>query len=308
MTAQINAIIAQYIANETRLIIPDVGTLIRRKESGEIVFMEMLKKNDGVLSGLIVNTLDVSPSKSAEILKGYTAEIQQQLSSSKKFILDGVGVLLARAEGGIDFSFNPFAQSIPEPTRATEEVPAEIKAKPEVVVEKTVEEPIVEPEPQAEPEVKEVKEEPKPEVKPEVKEKPAPAPKPAPEVKRVEPKVKAEPEPEPEPESEVKPEVKPEPEVKPTPKPTVKPTPKPTVKPAPKPIVQSYDDEDEAPRKPRISGRRKRMKIDGLTIVAIIAVIMAVITLVWGFSTPEANEPLPMIENTIEVENTNIAN
>ena len=45
MTAKISAIIAQYINKETRLIIPEVGTLIRRKESGEIIFMDMLKMN-----------------------------------------------------------------------------------------------------------------------------------------------------------------------------------------------------------------------------------------------------------------------
>ena len=67
MTTKISAIIAQYIATETRLVIPEVGTLIRRKESGEVVFMEILRKSDGVLVGLIVNTLDVSPSKANEI-------------------------------------------------------------------------------------------------------------------------------------------------------------------------------------------------------------------------------------------------
>ena len=266
MTAQINAIIAQYIANETRLIIPEVGTLIRRKESGEIVFMEMLKKNDGVLSGLIVNTLDVSPSKSAEILKRYTADIQKQLTSSKKFILDGVGVLLVRPEGGIDFSFNPFAQSIPEPTRATEEEPT--VAKVETVEDKTASKAVVTEEKSA------------PEAKvPEPVAKPAPAPE----------------------EKEPEPVAKPAPAAKPA-------APKPAVKPTPKPAVKAYD-EDEAPRKPRISGRRQRVKIDGLTIVAIVAVIMALITLVWGFSTPEANEPLSMVDNTaIEVQSTPEAN
>jgi outer membrane biosynthesis protein TonB len=114
------------------------------------------------------------------------------------------------------------------------------------------------------------------------------------------------------PEPEAKPapapeEKEPEPVAKPTP--AAKPAaPKPAVKPTPKPAVKAYD-EDEAPGKPRISGRRQRVKIDGLTIVAIVAVIMALITLVWGFSTPEANEPLSMVDNTaIEVQSTPEAN
>ena len=120
MTTKISAIIAQYIKSETRLIIPEVGTLIRRKESGEIVFMEMLKKNDGTLVGLVVNILDVSPSKATEIVNRYIRTVKNQLATSKKFILDGVGVLLARPDGSVDFSFNPFAQSLPEFERGVE--------------------------------------------------------------------------------------------------------------------------------------------------------------------------------------------
>ena len=120
MTTKINAIIAQQIASQTRLIIPEVGTLIRRKESGEIVFMEMLRKSDGALASIIVQMLDVSPSKANELLNQYAATIKQQLATSKKFILDGVGILFARPDGGVDFSFNPFAQSIPEPERGVE--------------------------------------------------------------------------------------------------------------------------------------------------------------------------------------------
>lgn len=261
MTLRINAIIAQYIASETRIIIPDVGTLIRRKEKGEIVFMEMLKKNDGVLSNLVMNTLDVSPSKSAEIIKDYVAEIQQQLTNSKKFILDGVGVLLARPEGGIGFSFNPFAKSIPEPGKkmeiieevapvAVEEAPVATEEREAPVAEATqspAESKVVAPVATPTPKVAQPKE-----------------------VKPAEPK-------------EVKPA---EPVAKPAPKPITKPIPKPTVKPTPKPIWE-IDEPEETPRKPRISGKRKRIKIDGLTIIAIIAVIMAILTLVWGLASPE---------------------
>lgn len=230
MTTKISAIIAQYIAAQTRLIIPEVGTLIRRKESGEIVFMEMLRKSDGVLAGLVVNTLDVSPSKAGEIVARYSATIKQQLSTNKKFVIDGVGVLLARADGGVDFSFNPFAQSIPEPSRGVE----------------ILEEDVVAPQP-----------------KPVAPAKPAtpvaPATPAAPKVEVAAPALQ--------------------------PKPAPAPAPAPAPQPAPEPrkVIYRTEEEEEAPeRKSRIQPHQTRKKIDGITIAAFVALLLALLSLIWG--------------------------
>ena len=231
MTTKISAIIAQQIASQTRLIIPEVGTLIRRKESGEIVFMEMLRKSDGALASAIMQTLDVSPSKASELINRYTATIKQQLATNKKFILDGVGVLLARPDGGVDFSFNPFSQSIPEPTQC------------EDVLEEG-EEDVVAPESKVAPKVAAPV---KPAVAPEPK--PAPAPKPA--------------------ESVVSP--KPAAPARPV-------APKPTA--APEPAKQRLSLSDEAKAEALKSTPRK--KVDGITIIAILALALALLSLIWG--------------------------
>ncbi len=234
MTTKISAIIAQYTAAQTRLIIPEVGTLIRRKESGEIVFMEMLRKSDGVLVGLIVNTLDVSPSKASEIVNVYSATIKQQLATNKKFVIDGVGVLLARPDGGVDFSFNPFAQSIPEPTRGVEilEEDAEVATQH----------------------------------KPVAPTKPAtPAQPAAPATSKV--KIAT-------PKLEV---VAPKPAPQPTPKPTIQTEPQPR-----KVIYHTEEEEEVLERKSRIQPHQTRKKIDGITIAAFIALLLALLSLVWG--------------------------
>lgn len=231
MTTRISAIIAQHIATQTRIIIPEVGTLIRRKESGEIVFMEMLKKSDGALTSLVVNTLDVSPSKANELIGNYTAAIKHQLATNKKFILDGVGVLLARRDGGVDFSFNPFAQSLPEVEHGVE------------ILE---EEPFV-PKAPATPKV----------ATPEAPKTTAPeAPK---AVVSEAPKVAA------------------------TPRPAPRPAMEPAPAPAPKVIykVEDENEEFEAP-KSKIQPRQTRKKLDGITIVAIVALCLALFSLIWG--------------------------
>lgn len=237
MTTKISAIIAQHLASQTRIIIPEVGTLLRRKESGEVVFMEMLKKSDGTLVNLVVNTLDVSPSKATEIVNGYTATIKQQLATQKKFILDGIGVLLVRIDGSIDFSFNPFAQSIPEPSRNFDVLEDEDAF--------------------------------------------TTAPTPRQPASPVAPKVAPQPQ---QPATPVvpKPAVASEPEPKPTP--VAPAAPKPHTEPQPRKVIYCTEEEEEQPteRKSRIQSHHPRKKIDGITVVALVAVLLALLSLVWG--------------------------
>ena len=256
MTTKISAIIAQYIGQETRIIIPEVGTLIRRKESGEIIFMEMLRKNDGALIQLIVNALDVSPSKATEITNRYIGTIKQQLENNKKFIIDGVGVLLARAEGGIDFSFNPFAKSLPEPTPSAKPVGTPVARPvnpiPPVQRPATPVTPVT-PAPQPKPATPVA---PAPQPKPAAPAAPAPQPKPAAPVAQPKKEVEA-------PKAE---EAKVE---------------------APK---------AEAPKKapaqaPKKPATKAAPKLDLLTIFAIVAAAMALFTLIWGFSASSVSAP-----------------
>lgn len=146
MTVEISSLVAQYIAKNTRLIIPEIGTLLRRKESGEIVFMEMLKKSDGGLVALVAGGLGLSEEEAAKAVEQYVGTIKSQLATNKKFILDGVGVLLAGVNGGVEFIFNPQSHTIDaveEPkskTVAEEPQVIELAEEPQVVAAK---EPVV---------------------------------------------------------------------------------------------------------------------------------------------------------------------
>jgi hypothetical protein len=235
MIVKISAIIEAYLQRENRLIIPSVGTLLKRKESGEIVFVEMLKKNDGKLVGLVAEQFGVATEEAEAIVEGYSEEIGRQIATSRKFIIDGVGVLLVGANGALDFAFNPFTRTIPAPESEPKSVVAEPKAPvteaPKAPVAEQVKAPATEQpksnviELDVEPEVEEVKE-----------------------VQRV-----AEP-----------------------------------AKPATPVRKQSalYDDDEEdvpaAPRKMNIRKPKPRKKLDLITIIALIAVVLALLSLVWG--------------------------
>lgn len=256
MTTKISAIIAKHITTEARLIIPEVGTLLRRKENGEIVFMEMLRKSDGILAGLIINTLDVSPSNANEIVNNYVATIKQQLATNKKFIIDGVGVLLARADGGINFSFTPSAHSIPEHgVDVLEEDDAFVPVKP-----------IAPAQPVA----------------------PAQPTAPAQPAQPAQPTASAAKE-------QVAPQsvAKAQTVIKPQP---VAPTPQ------PKKVIYKTEEEDEpTERRSKIQPHHTRKKMDGITIVALVALAMAFLALIWGMIPSNDRVEVNLDTTTVEV-------
>lgn len=280
MTTKISSLIARYIAENTRLIIPNIGTLLRRKESGEIVFMEMLKKSDGTLNSIVASHLNLSDAKAGEVVEEYVGAIKRSLDADKKFIMDGVGVLLAGANGGVEFIFNPSSHSIAPEKPAVQPIVEEPKAESKIVEFVEEEEPTAEPivAPTAEPIV-------------------APAAEPAVEQKPIEPVVK----------------------------PVVKPTPvvaeKPIAKESAKVVTEERESESasesiDTPASERkifdVSDiaaklrtrtkpsprRNKRIKLDGITILAIVSGLIAICTLIWGMIP--SNKPLD-IETPIEI-------
>lgn len=235
MIVKISAIIEAYLQRENRLIIPSVGTLLKRKESGEIVFVEMLKKNDGKLVGLVAEQFGVAADEAEAIVEGYSEEIGRQIATSRKFIIDGVGVLLVGTNGALDFAFNPFSHTIPAPESEPKSVAVEPKAPvaeaPKAPAVETVKAPATE---QPKSNVIELEVEPEEEVEKEVKRVAEPA-KPA--------------------------------------------------APMRKQSALYEDDEEDAPaatRKMNIRKPKPRKKLDLITIIALIAVVLALLSLVWG--------------------------
>ena len=243
MIVKISAIIEAYLQRENRLIIPSVGTLLKRKESGEIVFVEMLKKNDGKLVGLVAEQFGVAADEAEAIVEGYSEEIGRQIATSRKFIIDGVGVLLVGTNGALDFAFNPFTRTIPAPESEPKSVVAEPKAPvaeaPKAPVAEQVKTPVIE----------DVKapavEEPKSNV------------------------IELEVEPEEEEEKEVKRVAEPAKPAAPVRKQSAL-------------YEDDEEDAPAAPRKMNLRKPKPRKKLDLITIIALIAVVLALLSLVWG--------------------------
>jgi hypothetical protein len=143
----IDNIILEYLRTNKRLVVPELGSFIR-KEGGETVFAEFLKKDDGVLTGLLAKEYGLEPAEAAEAASGYADSVRRTVAASGRYVVEGVGVLHTDANGQLAL------EGAGEPKRSVsvvEEVITVVEPEPEP--EPMVKpEPVVEPEPEPEPE------------------------------------------------------------------------------------------------------------------------------------------------------------
>ena len=289
------------MANSRRLILPGVGAFVRRTEGGEIVFVEMFKQNDGVLTNLISQKMDISAEQANILIERLITELQHDLRYYGYYTIPALGTL-RQTEKSIIFQADA-------PASLQAEQPQAVQSKevtpPAPRYEKVEEQEIV-----ATP--KEEKPAPTVEKKPEPKVEVAAAPK-------------AEPQPAPKVEEPVRPAEKEstttdnvkfklftsEKEIAKSAEQSVAKEPKKVAKPTPATqerfrFEAHKDSEESAPQRISIRTNRKRKKMDGVTLMAIIAAAIAVIVIIYGLVSspgPVFDEPLlPAMPDTTAVE------
>ena len=297
----VNRFIAEYMANSRRLILPGVGAFVRRTEGGEIVFVEMFKQNDGVLTNLISQKMDISAEQANILIERLITELQHDLRYYGYYTIPALGTL-RQTEKSIIFQADA-------PASLQAEQPQAVQSKeitpPAPRYEKVEEQEIV-----ATP--KEERTAPTVEKKPEPKVEVAAAPK-------------AEPKPTPKAEEPVRPAEKEstttdnvkfklltsEKEIAKSAEQSVAKEPKRVAKPTPATqerfrFEAHKDSEESAPQRISIRTNRKRKKMDGVTLLAIIAAAIAVIVIIYGLVSspgPVFDEPLlPAMPDTTAVE------
>ena len=289
------------MANSRRLILPGVGAFVRRTEGGEIVFVEMFKQNDGVLTNLISQKMDISAEQANILIERLITELQHDLRYYGYYTIPALGTL-RQTEKSIIFQADAPASLQAEQPQA---VQSKENTPPTPRYEKVEEQEIV-----ATP--KEEKPAPTVEKKPEPKVEVAAAPK-------------AEPKPTPKAEEPVRPAEKEstttdnvkfklftsEKEIAKSAEQSVAKEPKKVAKPTPATqerfrFEAHKDSEESAPQRISIRTNRKRKKMDGVTLLAIIAAAIAVIVIIYGLVSspgPVFDEPLlPAMPDTTAVE------
>lgn len=95
-------VIANYLRdNHRRLVVPAFGAFVV-KESGEVLFSELLKTDDGVLRGLLAAG-GLSELECAGLIDRFIFDVRNALSEKGRFDMDGFGGLAVGADGEIRF-------------------------------------------------------------------------------------------------------------------------------------------------------------------------------------------------------------
>ncbi|MBR5850609.1 MAG: hypothetical protein IKZ12_06075 [Alistipes sp.] len=154
-------IIADYLQTNKRLVIPQLGALLVKEPTREILFSELMRRDDGVLRALLVADGMTELAAQGEIDR-LVFEVRHAVEEGREYLLEGLGFFCAGPNATIAF-------------RAGTPLPAEQKPAPEPVKVEPVME-VVEPETKSasEPEVEVVEEAEEPHLTTSAKMNPAP--------------------------------------------------------------------------------------------------------------------------------------
>lgn len=131
-------VISKYLATNKRLVVPNLGTFIVKKAGEQILFSNLMKGDDGVLRGLLVEE-GLSAIESAAVLDRFVFEANFRLQQGLACSLKNFGTLRNGDNGTVLFDYEPqmdgevFDVDVIQPQLKAEEQVEEQTAEIEVV-------------------------------------------------------------------------------------------------------------------------------------------------------------------------------
>ncbi len=149
--------ITRYLLLNKRLVVPNLGAFVVNPSNGDLIFVELLKQNDGVLMRQLMAD-GLTEIDSMNMIDRFVFEIRHKVESGGTATLNGIGRLSLAEDGLYRFEYDPEAgreiavpatqqEAVVEPIAESEpEVIPEPEpvSEPEPVVEQPVEQPVVE--------------------------------------------------------------------------------------------------------------------------------------------------------------------
>lgn len=131
-------VISKYLATNKRLVVPNLGTFIVKKAGEQILFSNLMKGDDGVLRGLLVEE-GLSAIEAAALLDRFVFEANFRLQQGLACSLKNFGTLRNGDNGTVLFDYEPqmdgevFDVDVIQPQLKAEEQAEEQTAEIEVV-------------------------------------------------------------------------------------------------------------------------------------------------------------------------------
>lgn len=117
------SVLTQFLESHKRLVIPQLGAFIVKEPGRSVLFSELLKRDDGVLRGLL-RERGMSDLEAAGEIDRLVFEVRHAVERGGEYRLEGFGILKPGPNGTIAFHYEP------RPAR-TEPAPEDIPAKTE---------------------------------------------------------------------------------------------------------------------------------------------------------------------------------
>ena len=104
--------ISQYLESHKRLVVPQLGTFIVKEPGRNILFSELLKRDDGVLRGLLRES-GMNELEAAGEIDRFVFEARHAVQNGGEYPMDGFGTLKPGANGTIAFAYDPTVRTRP---------------------------------------------------------------------------------------------------------------------------------------------------------------------------------------------------
>lgn len=112
-------ILSQYLTSHKRIVVPQLGTFVVKDPGGSVLFSELLKRDDGVLRGLL-REQGMGELEAAGEIDRFVFEVRHAVEHGEEYRLKGFGVIKPGANGTIAFDYEP------APVRTADEAADEV--------------------------------------------------------------------------------------------------------------------------------------------------------------------------------------
>ena len=103
-----DTIIVKYLAQNKRLVVPEFGAFIK-KDTGEVVFVEFLKKDDQVLITLLQNEYSLAEAEARGMIEDFILTVKRTVGETGRYVIERLGTMRTDANGLYELLFNPAA-------------------------------------------------------------------------------------------------------------------------------------------------------------------------------------------------------
>jgi hypothetical protein len=99
----ITNIIVEYLKHNRRLCVPKLGTFIVKQSSGEIIFSELMRNDDGVLRSLLM-AYGTKELEANGMIDRFVFEIRHAITTEGKYSIEALGTFTAEVNNTIAFA------------------------------------------------------------------------------------------------------------------------------------------------------------------------------------------------------------